>query len=685
MTLFANPAFLVALAAVAVPLLVHLLTRDRVRRVAFSTLQFFQRASRRVLRRRKFREALLLALRAAVCALVALAFARPIFKTRDADAAGARTADTARVLLVDVSASMARPGLAEALRREALAALDESAEGRDAVALITFADAPAVQAALADTFADVRTRLAALAPGHGGTDLVEALRRADAELRAARARRKEIVLVSDLQRVGWGTFKGDWRLAADTRLVVRPVRPERDDDLAIIEADVPQSTSLDGVPRTLAVRVANFSPNAVSGVGVTLAVGGKDAETRQVHVREGDSVAVRFRHVFITPGDNPGAVRVAAADAAPQDNVHYFNTRVIPRIRVVVLGGPLPVAGPAGGATRAVDAAYFLEKALAPTSDSPFEVKRVAAASATPADLEGALVAVLADVPEVSSGVAKALEGVLARGGGLLFMPGAHADPAAFGRVFAGLAPCRLKGILRPGSRPGETPGAVLAEVDYEHPALEIFQHPHYGDLSLPRFVQFWEVTDSQLARVLARFDNGSPAIIEREMGGGVSMMMTAPADLRWTNLPLRAVFLPLLHQSVRYLAVGSEKRTAYHVGETLPAPEGAAVTAPDGKPVEAFPVVAAAPGFYAVGGETPFQFAVNLDPSEADPQAIAPEEIVAAVQSPEIAADDAGGAAAVLGGTDDGDDGRLWWYVIVAVVALSIVELAVANRTNRH
>ena len=75
---FGSPLFLIGLSAAALPILIHLLTRDRIRRVAFPTLRFFSGASRHVLRRKKFREAILLVLRSLACALLAVAFARPL-------------------------------------------------------------------------------------------------------------------------------------------------------------------------------------------------------------------------------------------------------------------------------------------------------------------------------------------------------------------------------------------------------------------------------------------------------------------------------------------------------------------------------------------------------------------------------------------------------------------------------
>lgn len=694
---FLNPWFLVGLAAVAVPVVIHLLTRDRVRRVPFSTLRFFAKVSRKVLRKKRFREMLLLAMRAAVFALLALAFARPLLEPRDDALAGA--ADTARVLLVDVSASMGRRGVPEALAARVRETLDGLPGGSAVTALMVFDDAARVVVPLTARLDEVRAALAAVSPGHGGTDVAEAVRRADAALAGAAARRKEIILFSDFQRAGWRRFKGDWKLGPDTRLVPCAVTaPDADDNVAIVRADYPASTAMDGQPRKVAARVENFSLHQGRDVEVTLSVAGRKVGSQTVRVPAGRSVPVSFRHVFDSPGDNPAVLDAAivgtdaarrVSDAAPEDDRFYFNARVIPRIRVAVLSGPSSSAAllAPGGAGGTPDAAFFIEKALAPTPDSPFLVKRLAAAEVTPADLADVLVAVLADVKEVPAPVVDGLGRLLERGGGILFLPGQRVDAEVFNRVFGPIAPCRLRSILRPGSGSGETPGAVLTKWNAEHPVFEVFNRPHYGDLSLARFQQFWEISDSQVSQVIARFGDDRPAVVEREVRGGISMLLTSPVDLRWNNLALRAVFLPYLHETVRYLAVRRTTRTGYQIGETLPVAADRQVVDPRGAALEAGSAVAAMPGFYVArgpGGEEPFQFAVNRDGDEADPAAIDPEQIVAAVQTAE--ADLAEARQAASEQTDRRtDDTDLWWYVVLAVVMLSVAELFVANRTMRH
>ena len=678
---FVNSYFLIALAGAAIPLLIHLLTRDRVRRVAFSTLRFFANASRNVLRRKRLHEAILLALRTAACALLAFAFARPFLRSGEAGWGGLLRPGTARVILVDLSASMGREGMLTPLREEALTALNSLTEGRDLAALVSFTDTPRVEVDLTRHLGEVRARLTELAPGQGATNIAAAVQRADLLLRPVNARAKEVVLVSDLQRSGWRDFTGDWKLAPDLRLQVRPVQPPKAvADVAVVEGDFPQSTTLSHAPRTIALRLANFSDAERRDVEATLWMDGKAVATQKVNLRPGAKVPVRFRRVFDQAGDNPGVVRIAADDAVAEDNDFYFNVRVIPRIKVPILNGR-PTSSPL------TDSAYFLKTALAPAEDTPFLAKSIDATKVPPEEIEEARVVILANVGDVAPPIRDALAALLKRGGGLLFLPGDRADAETFNRVFDGLAPCKLRRILSPAGRPGsdEKGEAGIAKVDYEHPIFELFHRPHHGDLSRPRFSRFWEVSDSQLARVLARFDDGRPALLERQVASGISMMFVSPPDLDWNTLPLRAIFLPFLHQTVRYLAVRSEGRTAFRVGDRLPVPDGHRLKAPGGRLLDT--PDATQPGLYAVldkDGQETFQFAVNRDPAEADPATVEPQEIVAALERMQ---GDAEGDAAAQADARPGsrDDQGAWWYVLLGVVMLSMGELFLGNRVVRN
>ena len=102
---FLTPLFLAGLGAIAIPVLIHLIQREKKRVIEFPSLMFVRRIPYQSVRRRRIRHWALLLLRAAAIALVVAAFARPFFRQGAVAAAvggGAREI----VILLDQSASM---------------------------------------------------------------------------------------------------------------------------------------------------------------------------------------------------------------------------------------------------------------------------------------------------------------------------------------------------------------------------------------------------------------------------------------------------------------------------------------------------------------------------------------------------------------------------------------------------
>jgi hypothetical protein len=658
---FSNPYFLFGLAGIAAPVLIHLLTRDQVKKVAFSTLRFFEKGAKVVVQRKRFQELLLILMRVALVALLAIVFARPFFGSDPAASGGV---EKARAVLVDVSGSMRREGLPEAAKKAAGDAL----KGADAISLVTFSDTTNLLETFGATKESLQAAADQLQPGYGATRIADALRRANDLLRGTVARSKEIVLISDFERAGWSPENA--KLDPGIKLSVQPLQPkDSGGGAAIVQADAPNSLILDNQPSSITVRIANFSDQPRQDLEVTLSLDGKKVESQKVNVPAGRSVAARFRHVFDTPGDHLGTVSIGTGEP------FYFNARTIPRIPVLLVNGN-PSANPRE------DAAFFIEKALSPTEESPFAVQVLSADKVTPADVAAVSVVILANVGEVLPPVAAALTELLARGGGLMFFAGDQAKPDKFNAVFENLAPFKLRQVLQARPADGET-AESLSKIDYEHPIFSVFAAPHHGNLSLPKFARYWETTDTQRSRVLARFGDGRPAILDREIGKGTSLaIMSAPAT-DWNDLPYQSVFLPLVHQCMRYLAAQTGQRTNYSVGEVVPVPEGCKLKGPDGGDS------VSAPGFYSIvnkDGVVQSQLAVNAALSESDPAIIAPEELMASVETP---ATDALVSLSASGFPDAGKagsaTGNLWWFLLCGVVILSAAELSLANRTVRH
>ena len=62
-------------------------------------------------------------------------------------------------------------------------------------------------------------------------------------------------------------------------------------------------------------------------------------------------------------------------------------------------------------------------------------------------------------------------------------------------------------------------------------------------------------VPDAPGRRIVLRYENGAPALVEAEVGRGPGPAAHHAVDREWTDLPIRPGFLPLVQEAARYLA----------------------------------------------------------------------------------------------------------------------------------
>jgi hypothetical protein len=657
------PLFLLGLLAVAIPILVHLRHRERREARAFPSLMFLQRVPFRSVRRQKLEHLLLLALRAGALVLLALAFSRPWLR-RPPSAAAAAAGPRELVVLLDRSYSM---GHGETWARAIAAArrlIDGLAPG-DRGALVLFSDR--VEGAVPPT-ADRLTLRAGLEAARlepRGTRYGPALKLAAEWLASSPAARKEAVLVSDFQRAGWRGPE-DARLPAGTDFRAVDVGEAEAANVVVTGLGLQRDYDQGRERVLVSVRLARKGGEAVRGVGVTLEIGGRVAEEKRVDVPPSGAATATFAPVAFPASATTGRVRIAP-DALPADDEVRFVLAPGQDLSVLVLDG--------GGGRGSV----YLTGALGIGDRPRFRVERRAALFA--GALAGRSVVVLNDVGALAGPAEAALGAFAAGGGGLVAVLGGGAGQ--------GLLPGSLAGAV---DRTADL-GGTLAYLDHDHPALALFKAPKTGDFTAPRFLRYRRYQPSGTGRVLARFDDGAPALVEDRIGRGRVLVLTTGLDALWNDLPLKPVFLPFLHQLVKYAAGHAEDAPARQVGDvfTLPAEaRGADVATPSGRRQR----LAAGerhfelsePGFYEVrsGGakrEAATLVAVNVDTAESDLARAAPEEIAREVAGGTAAAREAAAAAE----TAEERERRqaLWWYVLAAAFLLLAAETAVSNRLS--
>lgn len=685
---FLAPLFLVGLGLLAVPILIHLTQRQQSKVTAFPSLMFLRQVPFRTPSRRRIRHPLLFALRCVALILIAMAFARPFLPGGPVAAAGERARDV--VLLLDTSHSLDYGDLWDRALAEAENVLGGLAPG-DRAALITFADRARERAALTEDLLAVRAALGDVAPGARATRFDPGLQLAGRILAESDRPSREVVLISDFQRVGW-LDGGRTRLPEGVALTAVDLSDPDATNLAV--ADVAFNPDRNGRVRVVA-RVANMGSDPVRELDVSLELDGRSIGSRSTSVPPRGVASVTFAGVALPEGNTRGEVRIEA-DQLRGDDVLRFVAAPDEGIDVLLLEGS------AGRSDRSL----FLERALSIGDDPVIRIRRRRAGGLEPGWLSNAAVVILNDADVTEGAGARALLEWVRAGGGLIVMLGPRAAPGAWPQVVGGLLGGQVGGVEDRSGRGGSR----LGWLDYDHAVFELFSTPRSGDFSDARFFRFQRFEPAQGTAVLARYEDGEPALTERTEGEGRVLLWTSTLDRFWNDLALQPVYLPFVHQLVRHasgyrqperwVSVGRVSELGALLAErglvTAGAEDAAewVLVAPDGErrslSVEDEPVWLEfeQAGFYEIrplGSDVAAAtVAVNPALEESDLTPVAPEGLAESV-----AGGPGSGPAAASAAVDvaDGEThGReLWWTLLVVAALVLVTESILANRWARR
>ena len=685
---FLAPLFFAALAALAVPILIHLIQKERKEAVVFPSLMFISQVPYKSTHRRRIRNWLLFLMRCAALVLLVGAFARP-WVDRELTTGGPLATAREVVVLIDRSWSMGWGDHWERAREAARSAI--AAIGPEERATVVFFDGGASVANRATgDHLQLEAALDSATVGAGATRYGPALKMAQGVLEESTLPRREVVLISDFQRTGWDGAEGT-RMPPGTVITPVAIVDTATANIAITGVTFRREPTGDRERVTATARLTNRGGPAVRGMPLALDLDGREVQTLNVDVGENDAAAVTFQPFTLGDRELRGTVRAAGDRLAVDDRFHF----------VLAPGQALSVLVIDGGGAQST---LYLERALAIGQAPPFRTEIRRAPQFRVSDLAGRDVVVLNDAPFPTGDAGQRLRAFVETGGGLIVALGPRNTSSSWG-AGAGLVPGT------PGSVVDRDRGASLGSVDYSHAVFELFRAPRSGDLSAPRFFRYRpiSVTDSTTA-VLARFDDGAVALAGANAGAGRVLVWASTLDSFWTDLPVRPVYLPFVHQLVRYASGYAEPSPWFTAGQVLDVYAGrvraeadttagdaagaagagrATAVAPGGarRPIpESGLLVLSEQGFYQVrdaGGRGDFTVAVNLDFGESDLSAMDPRELTAAV---EPRGEDVRATAAAQVRPEDRERRQsLWWYLLIAAFLLLAIETALSNRLSRR
>ena len=666
---FLAPWFLAGLAALGVPVFVHLLRKHVTTPRPVSSLMFFERGTQSSTRHRRLRYLLLFALRLALILLVVVAFANP-FRRRSANTNG-----SLQLLVLDNSFSMRAGTRFADAKRQALEVLVSKPRSQRAQ-VVAFGGQVQLLTDPTQDSNQLKTALGSIEIGDGHASFAD-LARSVSALSESTPGPIELHLFSDIQRTAMPDNFTEAVLPATVKLTLHPVyRDATSPNWTIDSVSAPTELTDPKDPtksRIKAVITGFATPEADKTV--SLAVNGRPVASKTIKVPENSRVPIEFAPIEVDYGFNRCEIRIEGNDSLAADNTARFVIRRIDPQRVLFVHPAADQRSP-----------VYFGAALNAATGGAFVLQPTVAEQTTDLDPAKFTFTVLSDATNLPSIFEHALEQYVAKGGNVLIALGLDAERHPHIPLWSG-SPQR--------SRNSGSGAAMIGQVDFTYPALEQDKPGRDNGGWAAAKVFYAASVDSAGTRIAARLNDGSPLLLDKQIGEGHVLLFTSGLDNLTNDLPLHPVFVAFVDKATRYLSgsaqlsgsrivdsfvqlrsssATSEKTTSVEVVD----PEGRRpLSLTDARTIQTFRLARA--GFYQIrfANGRDAVIGVNPDRKESDLTPITPE-----MQS------------LWAGGKDDRQVTEktivpgskyqqlsLWWYIMLLACLVAVAETLLSSR----
>lgn len=591
---FLNPVMLFALSAVSVPIIIHLLNRRKFDRVIWAAMRFVRISVEQNQRRIRIEDLLLLLLRCLLLALLALALARPVM--RAAAAAFLGPAKVTAVIVLDNSYSMSQTDGVTSRFSQGKQAAGEVLKGLpvgSSVAVFLASDTVSKLIASPTYDLTLADRQIQDAPIHDrATNLLPGIKAAMDALGAEAAARKEVFVITDGQSLGWRQMDQIKQLIADNRKEIRThlvfVGEPEERNLGITQVRLDTALVPVNVPVRLEARVKNFGRSEVSDVNVRIAVN-EDPPMDQATISmipAGEERSISLFARLRSAGYHTITARIDS-DHLPADDARTLALRAVKDVKVLLIDGD-------SGREARESEMFYLRAALRPVPRAEWEDYHIKVTTKVPTDLDMVRFedfdAVMAgNVTDFGAGTLAQLVNYVKGGGSVLFFPGDNINATFWNEQLYTrymLLPSPI-GPARGDARDQEKWFSLL-DRNLEHEIVALWKDAAAGSLASAKFFKAVDLTDQDArrrgdeatkgdaasagpARVVARFSDNRPALMERNYGQGRVLLFASTADTAWNDLGARAgIWVPLIHRTLGYMIARQDEHLTIRVGQSF-------------------------------------------------------------------------------------------------------------------
>jgi len=703
---FLNPAALIALFAVSIPILIHLLNLRKLKKIDFSTLMFLKEIQKSKMRRIKLKQLLLLALRIGIITLLVLTFAKPVYEgySFNNDAGGKSTV----LIFIDDSFSMDAsdvPGQYFSQAKNSVKEILNNYKESDEIILIP------------SSFTGYKNSIGINGGKKEITDSLEQLKLSnkpfyfnDALIKAGQILdnsinpNKDVFVISDFQRINGGVSASE-------------IKTENYEDVNFILINTGERTSVNlsldsfkvntKIPAKfgnirVSVNLSNHSPDPVSGISLKLFLNDKLTEETSADVSANSSNRKEFSFTAEKAGDLHGFIELSGNslqnDEFDQDNRIYFDVFIPEKINVGMIGN----SNEFRFINTVLNSAQDLSGDNAENNDNKlFEIN---ISDRLDESIFSNDVLLISSGNNYSDRESELLSEFLTAGKGIFIFPNEYTDIQNFNSEISSKLYIPQIGSFNTDENANKN--LKFGKIDFENPIMsEIFRNNQLNItsdsfLDSPGIKKFYELLLNDKSIPVIMLSDGKPFITETELPKGKMLLSAVSGETGFSDFPLNNIFPPLIIRSIFFLNSDFGFSNENYIGASNIIPVKGlnnifSITTPENNTIELntelsgssndfyilpYTETAKDKGLYLLKDSSGNQFGVslNIDSRESDPGRMDDEEIVKYFNNAGIA------DAEIISNTNEISDlinnkrtgTSLWKFFLIAALILLAAEI---------
>jgi Ca2+/Na+ antiporter len=576
---FLNPSILIGLAAIAIPILIHLLNLRKIRKIEFSTLMFLKEIQKSKMRRIKLKQILLLLLRILAIVFLVLSFSRPVYEgyAGNSDAAAKSTT----LIFIDDSFSMnARDndGLYLSQAKESVKKVLDAHKESDEIYLIPTSKIPFKgEKFLFDNFKELTDSLNKVKINYKPSSVSEILNYSNKIFGETKNSRKEIYLISDFQKNNFGSgtvlpedFKNIKDNSVNTYLIKigkRVVNNLSLDSFTVVSKLLEKDREI-----KIKIFLDNHSEFNVRNKTINLYIENELKGEKAVDVSSFEKKEVEFDFKQDKTGSINGVLELVQSefgdDEIIQDNKYYFTLFIPDKFNIAFIEDY-------SSDYKFLELAFqTASKILSDSINRRSKLFNINYEKSINDNIFKNNVVFISNKKNFSDEEANILKDYVSTGGGVFFFLGNNIDAANYNNtIFNKLNTLRIDKL---NADKDANENLKFDKVDFENPVLsEVFQNQKLNitadkfNIESPKINSYYELQINESSNPIITFNNNWPFLVESKFSKGRIIVCAVPATNDLSDFPLKTIFVPLIIRSVYYLGNNFEYQKNYVVGNS--------------------------------------------------------------------------------------------------------------------